>query len=383
MTFTEEEDHKLIQLVEQYGKKWLQISKYFQNKNHEQLKHRYRNIDPTVRRGKWDPKEDSELIEAIFYGVEDRIVNLDYTFADRARRDIILRIRAIHNVCVKNFLPKGEQKGKLNTKIGSSRRLKHTRKRVVKRESKAESPDRSTESSCRSIVKTENTVIKQEFHPGVNSEQMKSNTSGYLLKEETKDDNWTTSEIQQIFTLHQALGEKWEEIKPFITNRTSEEIRYKFYEILQLTACEYKKDVDQSKGLLSDKFPNKSTLYLEDPLNCPQNNLLIFIEMAEYLLNNNSNILTRPSVEDLQNFLKEETKDSFPQPQPPEDQSSKPKRKGAPKTAELTKMISGFSWSKNTCESDEDSSSDNDSYISLVINENSKNLEKASELGTL
>jgi len=64
--WTEEEDKLLIQLNSQYKKKkWISISKHFQDKSVKDCMLRFLKINPKIKKGKWTFEEDRKLIYLI------------------------------------------------------------------------------------------------------------------------------------------------------------------------------------------------------------------------------------------------------------------------------------------------------------------------------
>lgn len=62
-SWTREEDQKIIQMVEVYGKAWSKISKMLITRNGKQIRDRYINIlDPTIKKGKFTLEEDLKLL---------------------------------------------------------------------------------------------------------------------------------------------------------------------------------------------------------------------------------------------------------------------------------------------------------------------------------
>ena len=90
--WSEEQDDLLISLVNKHGKTWTKISKYFNNKNCDQCRCRYRSIDPSIKKGRWSIEEDSELLQALFSNIEVNIESLSGSFEKRIKRDILGRI---------------------------------------------------------------------------------------------------------------------------------------------------------------------------------------------------------------------------------------------------------------------------------------------------
>ncbi|OHT01903.1 Myb-like DNA-binding domain containing protein [Tritrichomonas foetus] len=67
LKFTEDEDQKLLMLVNKYGEKnWKKISKIMKNRTIRQCRDRYRHyISPGINRSPWNDEEDSLLLEKV------------------------------------------------------------------------------------------------------------------------------------------------------------------------------------------------------------------------------------------------------------------------------------------------------------------------------
>ncbi|EAX85025.1 Myb-like DNA-binding domain containing protein [Trichomonas vaginalis G3] len=66
--FTQQEDDKLVRLVEEYGTKgnWKMISKKMHGRSPRQCMDRYvRFLDPSVNKDPWTPEEDKLLLELV------------------------------------------------------------------------------------------------------------------------------------------------------------------------------------------------------------------------------------------------------------------------------------------------------------------------------
>jgi hypothetical protein len=58
-----EDDAKIIELVNTYGKSWSKISKVFRSRNGKQIRDRYLNVlDPNINKTKFTAQEDEKLI---------------------------------------------------------------------------------------------------------------------------------------------------------------------------------------------------------------------------------------------------------------------------------------------------------------------------------
>lgn len=65
-TWNEEEDKKLVFLVEKMGRNWSKISKYFLKRTDANCRERYVNVlDPELRKGSWSSDEDKRLMHAV------------------------------------------------------------------------------------------------------------------------------------------------------------------------------------------------------------------------------------------------------------------------------------------------------------------------------
>jgi len=59
-----EEDNKIMELVNKYGKSWSKISKTFKSRNGKQIRDRYINVlDPSIIKTKFSVEEDKKLIQ--------------------------------------------------------------------------------------------------------------------------------------------------------------------------------------------------------------------------------------------------------------------------------------------------------------------------------
>jgi len=62
-SWTREEDQKILELVNQYGRLWSKISKVLISRNGKQIRDRYINIlDPSIKKGKFSLEEDLKLL---------------------------------------------------------------------------------------------------------------------------------------------------------------------------------------------------------------------------------------------------------------------------------------------------------------------------------
>lgn len=69
-SWSKDEDEKIINLVNQYGKSWSKIAKILTTRNGKQIRDRYTNVlDPIIKKGKFSDDEDKLLIKLyITYG---------------------------------------------------------------------------------------------------------------------------------------------------------------------------------------------------------------------------------------------------------------------------------------------------------------------------
>jgi hypothetical protein len=62
-SWKKDEDLKIMELVNKYGKSWSKISKILDTRNGKQIRDRYINVlDPQIRKGKFTEEEDKTLI---------------------------------------------------------------------------------------------------------------------------------------------------------------------------------------------------------------------------------------------------------------------------------------------------------------------------------
>jgi len=62
-SWTKEEDQKILELVNKYGKSWSKISKILVSRNGKQIRDRFINIlDPSIKKGKFSIDEDLKLL---------------------------------------------------------------------------------------------------------------------------------------------------------------------------------------------------------------------------------------------------------------------------------------------------------------------------------
>jgi hypothetical protein len=63
--FTEEEDEKLLKLVEEYGRKWTEISKFIPGRTIQKLRNRYDALNKRPRKKETidEPKGDPNIVE--------------------------------------------------------------------------------------------------------------------------------------------------------------------------------------------------------------------------------------------------------------------------------------------------------------------------------
>jgi hypothetical protein len=69
-SWSKEEDEKILNLVDIYGKSWSKISKVLVSRNGKQIRDRFINVlDPQIKKGRFTEEEDSNLIRLyMFYG---------------------------------------------------------------------------------------------------------------------------------------------------------------------------------------------------------------------------------------------------------------------------------------------------------------------------
>lgn len=103
--FSEEEDKKLLSLIERYGKdSWNIISDLMMNRNARQCKERYLNyLSPNINRNKWTDEEDN-LILAKVDELGRKWVKISQYFQNRTdtmlknRYNVLLRSQKRENV---------------------------------------------------------------------------------------------------------------------------------------------------------------------------------------------------------------------------------------------------------------------------------------------
>jgi myb proto-oncogene protein len=67
--WTTEEDTLLISLALHLNRRWSKICKNFENKTRNQCYLRYLSINPSIKKGLWEPAEDQKLLEGVsLYG---------------------------------------------------------------------------------------------------------------------------------------------------------------------------------------------------------------------------------------------------------------------------------------------------------------------------
>ena len=64
--WTEEEDKKLVRLLEEHNNDYNKIMKYFPERTKKSLSCRWWRINPSVKSGKWDQEEDIKLVQWVF-----------------------------------------------------------------------------------------------------------------------------------------------------------------------------------------------------------------------------------------------------------------------------------------------------------------------------
>lgn len=69
-SWSREEDEKIFQLVQIYGKSWSKISKILVTRNGKQIRDRFINVlDPQIKKGKFTEEEDNALVRFyVYYG---------------------------------------------------------------------------------------------------------------------------------------------------------------------------------------------------------------------------------------------------------------------------------------------------------------------------
>ena len=90
--FTKEEDKQIVKLVEKYGTdNWTEISEFFFNRSGRQLKDRWFNyLDPEVNKKEWTPEEEELLLQKLEeYGKKWRVISRFF----RGRTDVHLKNR--------------------------------------------------------------------------------------------------------------------------------------------------------------------------------------------------------------------------------------------------------------------------------------------------
>ena len=94
-SWTEEENNRLRRLIEQHGENWKFIATFFKSKtlfilerNDKQLKDHYLNyLRPNLNKGQWSIDDDLRLIELInTYGKNWKLI--EETMTDRSRNQI-------------------------------------------------------------------------------------------------------------------------------------------------------------------------------------------------------------------------------------------------------------------------------------------------------
>jgi hypothetical protein len=82
-SWSREEDEKIIELVEKYGKSWSKISKVLVSRNGKQIRDRYINIlDPNIKKGKFCLDEDLKLL-ALYRKLGPRWATISKFFENR------------------------------------------------------------------------------------------------------------------------------------------------------------------------------------------------------------------------------------------------------------------------------------------------------------
>lgn len=67
-SWCKEEDERILQLVDVYGKSWSKISKILVTRNGKQIRDRFINVlDPEIKKGKFTDEEDKQLIRLYLY----------------------------------------------------------------------------------------------------------------------------------------------------------------------------------------------------------------------------------------------------------------------------------------------------------------------------
>ena len=67
-SWSKEEDQRILQLVNVYGKSWSKISRILNTRNGKQIRDRFINVlDPYIKKGKFTEEEDRHLIKLYIY----------------------------------------------------------------------------------------------------------------------------------------------------------------------------------------------------------------------------------------------------------------------------------------------------------------------------
>lgn len=63
--WSEDEDRKLLELVDKFSHRWVQISTFFSDKSRAQCLQRYKKLSEGIKKGKWSADEDKLLKSAV------------------------------------------------------------------------------------------------------------------------------------------------------------------------------------------------------------------------------------------------------------------------------------------------------------------------------
>jgi len=246
--WTESEDEQLISLVKEHNMNFQKVKEHFPGRSYQAVYYRYGRIDPSVKSGSWDTREDQTLLHWIFDDSIKRIEGCVQLFDGRKKVDI--ENRALHfksMLCEKlfpgqNIYTKAEPKKrgrkrkrmldvksnideennfKIEFKGNESRNLSSFVDKV-KKEDCGMSPSNATSSS----------IIAERSKSECDTQDSKFNLQRFLdLINHTDQDafEWTLEKSHKLLELYEALGNNWISIAKFFDGATSTSLEQRFY----------------------------------------------------------------------------------------------------------------------------------------------------------
>ncbi|EHK19411.1 uncharacterized protein TRIVIDRAFT_67833 [Trichoderma virens Gv29-8] len=99
------EDKQLCDAVQQFGSKWVEVSKYLKTRSADQCAARWQNyLNPNIKRHKWSDDEDQRLLYAFrVYGSNWKTIQM-HELTDRSLQDIRNRYKSLSRLFSRNSM---------------------------------------------------------------------------------------------------------------------------------------------------------------------------------------------------------------------------------------------------------------------------------------